>query len=118
MSKYIYLFRASAEAQRAAMGTPEQAQQSMQAWLGWIRDLEANGHLKNRGEPLTPEGSVLHGPDRVVTDGPFVEAKDMVCGFIVVDARDLAQAIELARGCPMLYGQATVEVRPVGPMAD
>lgn len=118
MSKYMYLFRASADAQHAAMGTPEQAQRSLQAWLGWIRDLEAKGHLKNRGEPLLPEGSVVRGASKVVTDGPFVEIKDMVCGFIVVDARDLAEAIELAHGCPMLYGDGSVEVRPIGPLAD
>jgi len=118
MSKYVYLFRASADDQRAAMGTPEQAQRSLQAWLTWIRDLEAKGHLQQRGEPLLPEGSVVRGPKQVVTDGPFVEIKDMVCGFIVVEARDLAQAVELAHGCPMLYGAGSVEVRPVGALAD
>ncbi len=118
MSKFVYLFRASADAQRAAMGTPEQAQRSLQAWVAWIQDLEAKGHLKARGEPLVPEGSVVRGPKPVVTDGPFVEIKDMVCGFIVVEARDLAEAVELAHGCPMLWGEGSVEVRPAGPMAE
>ncbi len=118
MSKFVYLFRASAEAQQAAMGTPEQAQRSLQAWLTWIQDLEAKGHLKQRGEPLVSAGGVVQGPKKVVTDGPFVEIKDMVCGFIVIEARDLAEALELAHACPMLAGEGSVEVRPVGPMAE
>ena len=113
MSEFVCLFRASDGEQRQAMGTPEQAQKSMQAWLAWIRGLEANGHLKNPGQPLDPGGKVVRGKKRVVTDGPFVEAKDMVLGFIVVEARDLAEATELAQGCPMLEGAGSVEVRPV-----
>lgn len=113
MSEFIYLFRASAEAQREAMGTPEQAQRSMEAWLAWIRELESKGHLKNRGQPLDRSGSVIRGPKKIVTDGPYVETKDLVAGFITVEARDLAQAVELASGCPMLQGEGSVEVRPV-----
>ena len=36
----------------------------------------------------------------------------MVLGFIVVEAADLAQAIELSKGCPMLDGEGSVEIRP------
>jgi hypothetical protein len=59
---------------------------------------------------------VVRGPKRVVTDGPYVEAKDMVLGFIVIEARDIEQAAELAQGCPMLMGEGSVEIRPVGAM--
>jgi hypothetical protein len=113
MSDFVLLFRSTDEDARQAMGTPERAQKSMQAWLTWIRDLEARGHLRNPGQPLERAGQVVRGKDRVVTDGPYVEAKDMVLGFIVVAARDLAQAIELSKGCPMLDGAGSVEVRPV-----
>lgn len=113
MREFVYLFRASAAERSEAMGTPEQAQRSLQAWMAWIHDLEAKGHLKSRGQPISPEGKVVRGTKKVVTDGPYVEAKDMVLGFIVVEARDLAQAVELSRGCPMLAGDGSVEIRPV-----
>jgi hypothetical protein len=116
MSEFVFLFRSTTEDQREAMGTPERAQRSLQTWLTWIRDLEANGHLNNPGQPLAVGGKVVRGKDRVVTDGPYVEAKDLVLGFLIVDARDLAQAVELAAGCPMLEGSGSVEVRPVGTM--
>ncbi len=115
MSEFVYLFRASLTERREALGTPERAQQSMQAWLSWIRELEAKGHLKNPGQPLDPEGKVVRGKKKVVTDGPYVEAKDLVLGFIVVEARDMAHAVELSAGCPMLDGGGSVEIRPVPP---
>ena len=52
MSEFVLLFRSTPEGRRAAMGTPERAQQSLQTWLAWIRRLEAQGHLKSRGQPL------------------------------------------------------------------
>jgi hypothetical protein len=113
MSQFVYLFRTSEAEQVEHMGTPERAQQSMQAWLSWIRELEAKGHLKDPGQPLERAGKVVRGNTKVVTDGPFVEVKDLVAGFIVVEARDLAEALELSKGCPMLEGNGSVEIRPV-----
>jgi hypothetical protein len=115
MSEFVYLFRATMVERREALGTPERAQQSMQAWLSWIRELEAKGHLKNPGQPLDPDGKVVRGKKKVVTDGPYVEAKDLVLGFIVVEARDWAHAVEISTGCPMLDGGGSVEIRPVPP---
>jgi hypothetical protein len=116
MSEFVYLFRTTESARQAAMGEPEQAKRSMSAWMAWIRDLESKGKLKERGRPLDPGGRQLRGRNRLVTDGPFAEAKDIVLGFILVEAKDLAEATELARGCPMLDGDGTVEIRPVGAM--
>lgn len=118
MSEFVFLFRATEAEQREAMGTPEAAQQSMQAWLDWMRDLEAKGHLKDPGRPLEVTGKVLRGKTKVVTDGPYAEAKDLVLGFTVIEARDLAQAVELATGCPMVEGGGgSVEIRPAGAMS-
>lgn len=113
MSEFVFLFRASPDEQRAVMGTPAQAQRALGVWLDWIRRLEAGGHLKHPGQPLAPTGSVVRSGGTLVTDGPFVEAKDIVLGFLVIEARDLAHAVELSRGCPMLAGNGSVEVRPV-----
>lgn len=113
MSEFVFLFRASEADRREALGTPARAQRSLQAWLAWIRELDAKGHLKDPGQPIEPAGRVVRGRQKVVTDGPYVEGKDLVLGFIVVEARDLAEAVELSTGCPMLEGGGSVEVRPV-----
>lgn len=113
MDRFIFLFRTNEADRQQAMGTPERAQKSMEAWFKWTAELEAKGHLKSRGEPLERTGAVVRGKKRVVSDGPFVETKDMVLGFIIVEARDLAQATELSTGCPMLDGEGSVEIRPI-----
>jgi hypothetical protein len=117
MSEFVYFFRATEADQREAMGTPERAQRSMETWLAWIRDLEAKGHLKDPGQPLERVGKVVRGSKKVVTDGPYVEAKDLILGFIVIEARDLAQAVELSTGCPIVEGGGSVEIRPVMTLA-
>lgn len=113
MSQFVYLFRSTADQQQEAMGTPEQAQRSMQSFLAWMRELEASGNLKSPGEPLAPTGKVVSGKGTIVTDGPYAEAKDLVLGFMIIEAEDLAHAVELSRKCPMVEGGAMVEVRPV-----
>ena len=115
MSEFVYLFRSTPEGQQEALGTPERAQRSLETWMAWIRELEAGGHLKERGQPLERTGAVVR--DAAVTDGPYVEAKDMVLGFIVVEARDMAQAVALSTRCPIVLGGGSVEIRPVMPLA-
>lgn len=113
MSEFVFLFRSNEADYRDAMATPERAQQSMQAWLAWIRELETKGHLKDPGQPLERTGKVVRGRKKAVTDGPYVEAKDLVLGFIVIEARDLTHAVDLSTGCPLVEGGGSVEVRPV-----
>ena len=67
---------------------------------------------------LDPQGllsslKVVRGHQKQVHDGPYTEAKDIVGGFSIVEARDIEQAVELSRGCPILDGGGSVEVRPV-----
>jgi len=112
MSQYLYLYRADPVARQQAM-SPERAQQSMQRWVAWMQELDTKGHLKDRGQPLEQGGKVVRGQSKTVTDGPYAETKDLVGGFSLVEARDIEQAVELSRGCPILDGGGSVEVRPV-----
>ena len=113
MSQFLYIYRNTEAARQEAMGTPERAQQSMQRWMRWMQELEANGHLKDRGQPLDRTGKVVRGQQKSVVDGPYTEAKDLVGGYSIVEARDIDHAVELSRGCPILDGGGSVEVRPV-----
>jgi len=113
MSQFLYLYRMTEASRQQNMGTPEQAQQSMQRWVAWFSDLDKKGHLKDRGQPLERTGKVVRGQQKTVTDGPFTEAKDLVGGFTLVEARDIDQAVELSRGCPIFEGGGSVEVRPI-----
>ncbi len=108
MSEFVYLYRGG-EAGRS----PERAQQQMQKWIAWFKDLGAKGHVKDQGQPLERAGKVVRGKQKTVTDGPFAEAKDVIGGYTLIEARDLEQAVELSKGCPIFDVEGAVEVRPV-----
>ncbi len=65
------------------------------------------------GEALASRttATTIKGAGSTVTDGPFVETKEALGGFYLVEARDLDHALEIAKGCPAPFGG--VEVRPV-----
>lgn len=108
MSEFTYLYRG-----RNTNSSPEQMQKALEKWTAWFKDLGAKGHLKDIGHPLEGSGSVVKGQQKTVTDGPFAEAKDVVGGFSIVTARDIQQAVELSKGCPILESGGSVEVRPI-----
>ena len=110
MAKFMYLFRSNPGTYRTM--SPEQMQQTIKQWMDWKAVLEKDGHVKQLGERLDVTGKVVRGKAKAVTDGPYVEVKDSVQGFMLVEAKDLDLALELAKGCPVLERNGTVEVRP------
>jgi hypothetical protein len=62
---------------------------------------------------LTPRDMATSIRGDVVTDGPFLEAKEVVAGFYVIEAPDLDAALEVARLNPVVQDGGGVEVRPV-----
>jgi hypothetical protein len=92
--------------------TPEEMQQIFGKWMAWMKGMKAKGHYVG-GDRLDDAGKVLRPHGSSVTDGPYAEAKETVGGYIIVLADNLAQAAEIAKGCPGLEGETIVEVRPI-----
>jgi hypothetical protein len=112
MADFLYIFRGG----RDPSISPQQMQEQIARWGAWVQALTRNGAFK-AGDPLDQSGRVLKGKKKVVTDGPFAEAKDVVGGYLLVKAKDLDEATELARGCPIFEHDAgTVEVRQIQQM--
>jgi len=114
MNNYMLIFRDTAqnEATFAAM-TPAEMQASLAKWGAWMGQLGAAGKMVS-GEPLTPSGKVIHGTAKKVTDGPFMESKEIVGGYLIITAASLEEGVELAKGCPALETKTgTVEVREI-----
>lgn len=89
----------------------------MKKWMAWMDTLRSSGHFNGVGERLEGTGKVVRGQAKSVTDGPYAEAKDSIGGYIVVQAKDIHEAVELSKGCPLLEGDGgMVEVRPVASM--
>lgn len=113
MNEFTMIFR-SDPAQNANV-TAGQWAQRLEAWSNWMGSIAAQNKLVSGGNRLGDEGAVLRSAT-MITDGPYAETKEVIGGYIVVRAADLAEACELAKGCPMLTGGGgTVEVRSIIP---
>lgn len=92
MARFMFLFR----------GTPpknvsqDDAKRMTATWIKWMDGLAQQGNVAARGDALERSGKTVRG--RGVTDGPYAEAKDLVGGFIVVEASGADAAAELAKG--------------------
>ena len=106
MANYLYLFRGG----NMKNMSPRELEAGMDRWRAWVGQLSKQNAYKG-GDPLGPTGRTVAGKSKSVTDGPFGETKDVVGGYLLIDAPDLATATELARGCPILDGDGSVEVR-------
>jgi hypothetical protein len=109
MAKFLFVYRGCSDANRQL--TPEQMQQTMEKWSAWIREGLEKGWMLDAGDALQGAGRVVGA--KVVTDGPFVEAKEIVGGFSIVQAETIDAAAQLAKGCPGLQSNGSVEVRPL-----
>jgi len=91
-------------------------------YMTWAEGLGAKGKLAG-GEKLAAGGvryiKVKDGKP-MASDGPYAEAKDVIGGYFVIEARDAAEAETIARDCPHLTLAATnwVEVRPIDSMEE
>lgn len=83
----------------------------MQEMTRWVESLAESWSYLG-GEPLAISGRYV-GKDKVVSDGPFIEAKEGISGYILVNAENLDQAASFAQTCPLVMrGAMVIEVRP------
>jgi hypothetical protein len=91
-------------------------------YMAWADSLRQKGKLAG-GEKLAV-GGVRHIKVKdgkpMASDGPYAEAKDVIGGYFVIEARDAAEAETIARDCPHLTLAATnwVEIRPIDSMEE
>ena len=114
--RYMLIMRSTPEAEEASKDIP--FEEIINAMGRYNEELIKAGVML-AGEGLAPPedgGFVVdfNSDPPVVTDGPYAEAKDLVLGFMIVEARDLTHAARLATGCPIAIGGGSVEVRPIG----
>ena len=117
MSQFLFVYRNTAQAEQDRMhASPAEMQKVMQNWVAWMKELGEKGYLKDIGNPLEPGGKVVKGKQKSIIDGPYAESKDIVGGYTLIEAKDLAQAAELSKGCPIFDAGGMVEVRPIQKM--
>jgi len=98
------------------VASPEQIQQWMKQTMDWIGGIAAqNKFVSGTGLPFDNAKVVtLKNAEKLVTNGPFGEIKETIGGLIVVKANSVEEAVEFAKGCPVLQGEGnSVEVRKI-----
>lgn len=110
MKDFLLIFRSD----RSSMAhlSPEEMQANTKKWMDWIGGIAAQNKLADRGNRLSPEGAVVK-PNNVVTDGPYTEIKETLGGYSAIKAATLAEATEIAKGCPVFLFGGSVEVREI-----
>ena len=108
-SEYMLLFRGAHWDKDLS---PEEIQRIMGQWNTWFERLTLQGKVKS-AHPLEREGKLVSGKGRTIADGPFVESKEAIGGYFLLELDDFNEALEIAKECPTLEYGVTVEVRPV-----
>jgi hypothetical protein len=95
------------------LASPEQMQVWMKQTMDWIGGIAAqNKFVAGTGLPF--EDARVVRPNNVVTNGPFGEIKETIGGYIIVKANSVDEAVEFAKGCPVLQGEGnSMEVRKI-----
>lgn len=108
MNEFMLIFR---HEDGNKIASPEQIQVWMKQTMDWIGGIAAqNKFVEGNGLPFPDARVVHHG--NVVTNGPFGEIKETMGGYIIVKADSVEEAVEFAKGSPVLAGDGnTVEVR-------
>jgi hypothetical protein len=94
--------------------SPEEMQQRMALFGEWVQKVLDGRYVS--GAPLEEtDARLLKNKTEVFTDGPFIESKEMISGYMVINAKDIDEAVELTKLNPLL-GKFQLEVRKLKPM--
>ncbi len=109
MAQYVILIYEN-EAEYAN-ATPEVFNEVMEAHNRFAHQVAELGGKLEGGQALQATNTATTIRSDVVTDGPFVETKEALGGFYLIEASDLDHALAIGKLCPARFGG--VEVRPV-----
>ena len=95
------------------IASPEQMQVWMKQTMDWIGGIAAQGKFVS-GRGMYFDGAKIVGHKGIVTDGPFGEIKETIGGYLIVKADSIDEAVEFAKGSPVLQGEGnSMEVRKI-----
>ena len=112
MTQFLILVRGSDH----SVASPEEMQKRLELFGEWVQKILVDKYVA--GAPLEDhDARLLKSKNEVLTDGPFLESKEMISGYFIINAGDIKEAVELTKQCPLL-GQFQLEVRRLKPMAQ
>lgn len=113
MDKYLLLLRE--DPSQYAELSPAEMQGIIERYRSWSQKLAEEGRLVD-GHKLADEGGrrVRAGKTApMITDGPFIESKDVIGGLFIIQAKSYEDAVAAIAGCPHLRGGNEIELRRI-----
>ena len=89
--------------------SPEEMQAGMAVWEKWVNDIIARDILVSRGNRLSNDSRTIRD-GKVVTNGPFVETKEILGGYLIIRANSIDEAADIAKSAPIV-GSGSIEIR-------
>lgn len=112
MKEFVLLFRMDLTT-KDLQPTKAQMNEYMKQWMEWIDSIDAKRQLADGGNHFSKQGKVLK-PKKEMSDGPYIENDTSVAGYIIVLAKDIDGAVNIASKCPILNGENTsLEIREI-----
>lgn len=102
--RYLFVYRATP---METPPSPTELQQMFAKWEEWKQKFKKE--IVDIGDGLRPGGKVVR--QNQTTDGPFIEAKEVLAGYSIVETDSIERAIEVSKGCPVLARGGNVEIR-------
>jgi hypothetical protein len=89
--------------------SPEEMQAGMAVWEKWVDDIIARNILVSRGNRLGDDGRTIRD-GKIITNGPFVETKEIIGGYLIIRANSIDEAADIAKSAPIV-GIGSIEIR-------
>jgi hypothetical protein len=113
-TRYLFLYRSPTDAPRKTP-SPAEMQEAMAEFKAW--KTKFSREIVDMGDKLTPVGGVCRATG--VSDGPYIEGKEVIGGYMIVETTSLEQALQIAQEGPMTRQPgASVEVRELAGMSQ
>ncbi len=115
MKKFLLLLHEDIEKMRNL--SPKEMEEIGNAHMRWANKLAESGHLIS-GDGLYENGILISGKDGVVKDGPYLESKEIIGGYYLLQAKDFDSVVQLSKECPCHLWGGTTEIRQIAEMDE
>lgn len=115
MKQFLLLLREDIE--KMDNLSPKEMEKLANAHMTWAEKLANLGHLIS-GDGLRQKSVLISGKNAVIKDGPYMESKEIIGGYYLLQAENLESIIALAKECPCHIWGGTTEIREIMEMED
>jgi hypothetical protein len=113
MEEFVLIFRRDSIT-KEIQPSPEEMQSSIKLWQDWLGGIAAQDKLARPLQRWDVAGKIVKQNNNV-TNGPYAEIKEAIGGLIMIKAANYDEAVEIAKGCPILLWDGNVEIRMAVP---